>query len=734
LSFSTIDHRRQLWAAALTLPGQPSLRASLIVELAEYLEQPAALVEERCRGAAAGLARDWHADAPATPLAVAAFYQHADAYLYDLTWWHALAADESALVQVRALETARAYHAHTVLDFGSGIGSLGLLLAQHGLAATLADVNPRLNDYARWRFDRRGLAGCWIDLRAKPLPSAAFDMIAAIDVLEHLPDPRAALIQLAAALRPGGVLLAHIPAGDTAHPMHLHSATGYLGHLAAAGLSLEHADGPLLTMRRAAAPRYILSPNLELRPGERGGLIISTRPLSAMRLNAQAFGVLACLARPQTAAEVAAAVAGLSLAGATSFLDQITHRRLAERMPPPLAEWPAISVVVPAHQRPAATRACVESLLGLDYPRELLEVIVVDDASDPPLAAALDGQPIRLLRQEANGGQSAARNQGACVARGELLAFIDNDCVADPGWLRALAAGMADREIGIAGGRVLPLAARGRVAAFEAVRSPLDMGVHGGEVGPGKPIGHMPACNLVIRRELLERLGGFDTAMRLGEDVDLIWRAVRAGSRARYMPAGHVAHDHRVRLGALLRRRIDYGASEADLQRRHLEGRRTMSLPVNALVLLAALVAAPVAPLISAALALAMLLGLAAEVGRKASRLRRVGAQVPLPQVAGAVLRARGAALYHLGANIARYYSIPLLLAGLLWPPLLLAVALLLLIPALTDYVRLRPELVLPMFVGLYWLELLAYQAGVWRGCMRWYTLRPLLPLILLSW
>jgi mycofactocin system glycosyltransferase len=403
-------------------------------------------------------------------------------------------------------------------------------------------------------------------------------------------------------------------------------------------------------------------------------------------------------------------------------------------MPPPLTDWPLVSVVVPAHQRPAATRACVESLLGLDYPRELLEVIVVDDASDPPLAAALDGLPARLLRRGANGGQSVARNQGAQVARGELLAFIDNDSVAAPGWLRALAAGMADPEIGFAGGGAMPFATRGRVAAFEAVRSPLDMGAHGGDVGPGKVIGHMPACNLVVRRELLERLGGFDTAMRLGEDVDLIWRAVRAGSRARYMPAGYVTHDHRVRLGALLRRRIDYGASEADLQRRHPEGRRTMSLPANALVMLVALAAAPVAPLVSAALAVAVLLGLAVEIGRKADRLRRVGAQVPLPLVAGAVLRARGAALYHLGANIARYYSIPLLLAGLLWPPLLLAVALLLLIPALTDYVRLRPELGLPTFAGLYWLELLAYQAGVWRGCLRWRTLRPLLPLIQLGW
>src|SRR5207249_4436953 len=81
---------------------------------------------------------------------------------------------------------------------------------------------------------------------------------------------------------------------------------------------------------------------------------------------------------------------------------------------------------------------------------------------------------------------------------------------------------------------------------------------------------------------------------------------------------------------------------------------------------------------------------LLADLVRKVRRLRRIGARLPLPRVAEALLRARGAALYHFAANVTRYYSVPLLIAGLLWPPLLIAAAVLLLTPPLADYYRLR--------------------------------------------
>ncbi|NTU84591.1 MAG: mycofactocin system glycosyltransferase [Chloroflexales bacterium] len=561
-------------------------------------------------------------------------------------------------------------------------------------------------------------------------------------MLEHLPNPAATLAALAAALRPGGTLYIHLPgAPGPNHPMHLWHQPGLLlRHLRGAGLWLERHDaslgqggGSTLVLRRGEGPRYQLNRGLELLADEQGGVVLSRRPLVALRLNLQAFGLLAGLDGGSTALDLVADQRALPLNTATSFLDGLAQRRLLLRRPPPPAAWPSASIIVPAHGRPAATRACVESLLALDYPAGRPEVIVVDDASDPPLAPALAGLPVRTIRHEVNHGQSAARNHAAALASGEVLAFIDNDCVAAPGWLRSLVAALDEPGVELAGGRVMAPPPSGPVAAFEAVRSPLDMGPVSGVVGPGEPISYMPSCNLAVRRDLLLRIGGFDPAMTLGEDVDLIWRALRAGAGARYLAEGQVIHHHRVRLGALLRRRADYASSEADLQRRHPEGRRTMVLPGVTVLLLAALVVAGSAWPLSLLLCAWALGRLAHEIWQKQRDLGRNGVRLPTRQVIGAVLHAHRAALYHLGANVTRYYSLPLLAAALLWPHLLSAAAILLLTPPAIDYYRLRPRLSLPLFTGLYWLELTAYQLGVWAGCWRWRTLRPLLPALRLG-
>lgn len=727
-----LEQYRVVWSAGLTLPGQPDLRSSLISELAEYLELPVEEVVTRCRTATAELAHAWEQAAPATPAAITAFYQQAETYLYDLTWWHTLSADDSALVQAGALEAARLHHAQTALDFGSGIGALGLLLAQQGFSVTLADVNPCLLDYARWRFARRGLTAQLLDLSATAglLPENSFDFISAVDVFEHLPNPCATLAALSVALRPGGVLFIHLPpTSDSTHPMHLwHDPQMLLQHLHAVGLWLEHAHESTLILRRGAGPRYTLAPGLELLPAASGGIVLSSHPLVAIRLNQQAFSLLANLNSGSTATELVSRVPNLRLTDAMAFLDSLTQRRVLEKTLPPVHTFPLVSIIIPAHGRPEATRACVTSLLALDYPSNRREIIVVDDASAPPLAPVLADLPVRVLRQEQNIGQSAARNRAAASAHGEILAFIDNDCVADPDWLRTLVAAMGDPAVIIAGGRVIAPTPTGPVAAFEAVRSPLDMGPHGSEVGPAQRVAYMPTCNLLVRRDALLQMQGFTREMLLGEDVDFIWRAIQDGRRACYLPVARVIHHHRVQLGALLRRRADYGSSEADLQRRHPDGQRGMQLPMVGIALLVALATASIAWPVSLVLTGGALVRVGREIRQKSRQLRQVGVDLPISRISRAILAEHGASLYHLGANVIRYYSLPLLGLSLLWAPLLLPLLMLCLIPPVMDYRRLRPGLALPLFIGLYWLELAAYQVGVWWGCLKWRTLRPLLP------
>ncbi|MFO1430441.1 MAG: mycofactocin biosynthesis glycosyltransferase MftF [Candidatus Competibacteraceae bacterium] len=338
-----------------------------------------------------------------------------------------------------------------------------------------------------------------------------------------------------------------------------------------------------------APARYALKPGLELLSRNQGGILLCRRPLLAMRLNRQGFALLSRLGCYRSVAELATRVPDLTAAAIEAFLNNLVHRRLLSRRPPVTGDWPPVSIIIPAHGRPEATRAGVHSLLALDYPADRREIIVVDDASEPPLAPWLADLPVRLLRQERTIGQSAARNLAAVKARGTVLAFIDNDCVAEADWLRTLVPYLDEPWIGIVGGKVTAPPAQGSIAAFEAVRSPLDMGALEADVAPGAPVSYLPTCNLLVRRELLLSQRGFDAGMRLGEDVDVIWRTLQTGVRACYVPAGRIVHDHRVQLGALLRRRADYGSSEADLQRRHPRGRRVMPLPLVSLLLLLAL-------------------------------------------------------------------------------------------------------------------------------------------------
>ncbi len=724
-------NRRALWKKALVLPGQPDLRTSLVSELAEYLGQPYEQVETRCRNAASALVKRWQAASPATGEQVLDFYRQADDYLYDLTWWHTLVEDDSALVQVEALEAARSLRLHSALDFGCGIGSLGLALAVNGLQVTLADVNSTLLDFARFRFERRGLPAHFIDLSTgTALHGETFEFIAAVDVLEHIPDPLPALEDMASALQPGGILFIHLPASaDAAHPMHLWSQPGtVLRHVEPLGLQPIHTRSALI-LRKGQAPLYARRPGFKLVPQGEGGFLLSERPLYAFRLNRGAYHALKCLDAPLTSAQVAAQT-GLPPEQVPGFLDGFVQKEFLTRLPPAPLKLPTISVILPARNRPDETRRCIESLLALDYPADHVEVLLVDDASDPPLAPALEGLPVQVIRLDKNVGQSKARNIAATLAKGDLLAFIDNDCLAEPGWLRTLVPYLDEIRTGLVGGKVLAAPASGAVAAFESVRSPLDMGDKGGEIGPGRRVAYLPTCNLLVRRDVFEQAGGFDEGMFVGEDVDFIWRALQMGSRAFYAPEGRVIHRHRVRLLPLLRRRADYGSSEAILSGKHPAGRRVMSLPLTSLLLLFALAFWPVSLLTAGVLAGASGLSFAIEVLRKSARMRSVGLDYSPGKLVLAVGREHASAFYHLSAACVRYYGLLLIMAGVIWPAAWLPVLLMLLFAPLFDYANTRPRIFPLTYLALYLLEMAAYQTGVWAGCVQHRNFTPLVPVI----
>jgi GT2 family glycosyltransferase len=199
---------------------------------------------------------------------------------------------------------------------------------------------------------------------------------------------------------------------------------------------------------------------------------------------------------------------------------------------------PALSVVVATYRRANRLPRLLEAIAGQEVPGGL-EVIVVDDASpdDTPvvLQALAARYPIlRVVRQAKNAGPATARNIGWHLASAPLVAFTDDDCVPQPGWAAAIVKGLRDADL--VQGTTLPNPDQiDNIGPFSRT------------LEVTSESGFYQTCNIGYRRELLERLGGFDERFPdpAGEDTDLAWRALGAGAAARFEAAAVVYHDIR---------------------------------------------------------------------------------------------------------------------------------------------------------------------------------------------
>jgi glycosyltransferase involved in cell wall biosynthesis len=231
---------------------------------------------------------------------------------------------------------------------------------------------------------------------------------------------------------------------------------------------------------------------------------------------------------------------------------------------------PLVSVVVAARNSASTLPACLDALAHQDHP--LVEVIVVDDGSDDDTAVVAEAAGVRVVRTPAIGA-SAARNLGIEIARGEIVAFTDGDCVADPGWARALVEGLQSSGATGVGGKqvnVFPPGRRSLRDGFEAFfrAAALVSDYTRGDARP-RPVQHNASCCSAYRIGPLRAIGGFTPGLWPGEDVDLDLRLAAQGATFYYVPSA-VVHHHRPGTFAWFRRMMRrYGAAERRLVRLH---------------------------------------------------------------------------------------------------------------------------------------------------------------------
>jgi GT2 family glycosyltransferase len=230
---------------------------------------------------------------------------------------------------------------------------------------------------------------------------------------------------------------------------------------------------------------------------------------------------------------------------------------------PPHRKWPRISVVICSYNGARTIRDCLEKAIYLDYPH--FEVIVVDDGSTDATAAIASGYPsVRLIRTP-NRGLSNARNTGMHAATGEIVAYLDDDAYPDPHWLHYLALTFLHTSHAAAGGPNIAAPAGGIVA--ECVAN-----------APGNPTHillsdteaeHLPGCNIAVRKACLQEIGGFDPRYQVaGDDVDVCWRLRQHGWTLGFHAAAVVWHYRRHTLRAYCKQQYGYGRAEALLEQK----------------------------------------------------------------------------------------------------------------------------------------------------------------------
>ncbi len=230
--------------------------------------------------------------------------------------------------------------------------------------------------------------------------------------------------------------------------------------------------------------------------------------------------------------------------------------------PPP--QPPRISVIVCTRNGASTLRSCLHSLQALNYPD--YEVLVIDDGSTDTTSEIVKGFSSVRYHLQSHAGLSVARNCGAQLATGAIIAYTDDDCIAHADWLLHLSHAFTDPAVTAAGGPNIPPPPRNRIERIVAA-------------APGAPAHvllsdteaeHLPGCNLAIRKDALLSIDGFRSMFTsAGDDVDICWRLREAGGSMRFVPGAMVWHHRRFSICGYLKQQRGYGRAEALLMSQH---------------------------------------------------------------------------------------------------------------------------------------------------------------------
>jgi cellulose synthase/poly-beta-1,6-N-acetylglucosamine synthase-like glycosyltransferase len=226
-----------------------------------------------------------------------------------------------------------------------------------------------------------------------------------------------------------------------------------------------------------------------------------------------------------------------------------------------LDTYPKVSIIVASYNNQNTISECIESILALDYPKEYFEVIVMDGVSSDDTVKIAEQYPVKVVSIRLN--CPAAYNYAFKIAAYPILGFIDSDAKIESDWLKKLAPHLTEPQVaGVSG------------AIDTWNRDNLWARSIGYELKNryrriGKYTGRIATMNLLLKKSVVEEVGGWDEKLPSQYDTDFGFRMSEKGYKIAYEPAAVCYHYNRPTLKAYYRQQLQYGKNTLKLYFKH---------------------------------------------------------------------------------------------------------------------------------------------------------------------
>ena len=220
---------------------------------------------------------------------------------------------------------------------------------------------------------------------------------------------------------------------------------------------------------------------------------------------------------------------------------------------------PKVSVIVPAYNSENNIANLIESLLDSDYPKKLLQIIIVDNNSNDKTKEIVKQYPVILLEENNIQSSYAARNRGIRKSNSEIIAFIDSDCIAAPQWIKEGVKTLVSENADLVGGKVEFVYSKHKTAAelYDSItHMQNEFGI--------KEFKSSTTANLFVKSFLFNEIGMFPDRVKSGGDGIWTSRATKNGFLLVYSPEAIVYHPARP-IKSLLKKNYRIGTGMLNL-------------------------------------------------------------------------------------------------------------------------------------------------------------------------